>query len=71
MKTEAEMGEIYLIIHTLNLIEKTLWPQGLHVILFEIDPLVIKGLQVGLLILLPPYLIETLLGLSPLILFGL
>ena len=60
----------YLIIDAFYFIEKTLWPQRLHVILFEVDPLVVEGLQVGLLILLPPYLIETLLSLSPLLLLG-
>lgn len=60
----------YLIVDALNLIEETLGPQGLHVVLFEVDSLVVEGLQIGLLVLLPPDLIETLLGLSPLLLLG-
>lgn len=68
---KALVQGFYLIIDTLNLIKKALRPQGLHVILFEVHSLVVKGLQVSLLVLLPPYLIETLLGLSPLLFLGL
>lgn len=44
----------YLIIDALDLIEETLGAQGLHIILFEVYSLVVQGLQVSLLILLPP-----------------
>lgn len=65
-----EKESVYLIVDALYLIEKTLRPQGLHVVLFEVDSLVIEGLKVSLLVLLPPNLIETLLRLSPLLFLG-
>ena len=58
----------HLIINTFNLIEQAFGSKGLHVILLEVDPLVVQGLEVGLLILLPPDLVEALLGFSPLLL---
>lgn len=65
-----EQRSVYLVVDAFNLIKKTFRPQGLHIVLFEVDSLVVEGLQVGLLVLLPPNLIETLLGLSPLFLLS-
>lgn len=68
---ETDTGLTHLIINALNLVEETLGPQGFHVVLFEVDSLVVQRLQVRLLVLLPPYFIKPLLSLSPLLLLGL
>lgn len=59
----------YLIIDTLNFIQQALGAQSFGVILLEVDSLVVQGFQIGLLILLPPNLVEALLGLPPFFLF--
>lgn len=59
----------HLVIDTLNLIQQTLGAQSFGVILLEVDCLVVQGFQIGLLILLPPNLVEALLGLPPFFLF--
>lgn len=61
----------HLIIDTFDLIEQALRAQRLGVILLEVHSLVVQGLEVCLLVLLTPDLIEALLGLPPLLLLGL
>lgn len=60
----------YLIIDTLNFIQQALGAQSFGVILFEVDSLVVKGLQIGFLILLSPDFVEALLGFPPLLLLS-
>lgn len=59
----------HLVINTLNFIQQALGAQSFGVILLEVDSLVVQGFQIGLLILLPPNLVEALLGLPPFFLF--
>lgn len=59
----------HLIVDTLNFIQQALGAQSFGVILLEVDGLVVKGLQIGFLILLPPNFVEALLGLPPFLLF--
>lgn len=61
----------YLIVDAFDLVEQALGAQCLGVILLEVHSLVVQGLEVCLLILLTPDLIEALLGLPPLFLLGL
>lgn len=60
-----------LVVDGLDLIEKRLGSDGLYVVLFKVDALVVQRLQVVLLVLLAPVLVEVPLGLAPLLLFGL
>lgn len=59
----------HLVIDTLNFIQQALGAQSFGVVLLEVDSLVVQGFQIGLLILLPPDLVEALLGLSPFFFF--
>lgn len=61
----------YLVIDAFDLVEQAFGAQSLGVILLEVHGLVVQGLEVRLLILLTPYLVEALLGLPPLFLLGL
>lgn len=64
-------GGPHLVIDTLDLIEQALGAEGLGVVLFEVHGLMVQGLEICLLVLLPPDLVEALLGLPPLLLLGL
>lgn len=64
-------GGPHLIVDALDLIEQALGAKGLGVVLLEVHSLVVQGLEVSLLILLPPDLVEALLCLPPLLLLGL
>ncbi|CAN7950507.1 unnamed protein product, partial [Ixodes pacificus] len=55
-------------LHGLDLVEQALRAQELDVVLLEGDALVVQGLEVVLLVLVPPDLVEALLGLPPLLL---
>lgn len=61
----------HLIIDALNLVEEGLGAQHLSIILFEVDSLVVQGLQVILFVLLTPDLIKASLCFSPLLLLQL
>lgn len=62
---------IYFIVYAFNFIQQGLGSKHFGVVLFEVDALMIKGLEVILLILLPPDLVETSLGFPPFLLLGL
>ena len=55
----------------LNLVEQGLAPESLDVILLESHALVVQGLEVVLLVLLLPHLVEALLCVTPLLVLGL
>lgn len=59
----------YLIVQSLDFIEQRFGAEHLCVILFEVNALVVQRLQVILLILLPPDLVEASLGFPPFLLF--
>lgn len=61
----------HLVVDALDFVQQALGAQGFGVVLFEVDSLVVEGLQVGFLVLLPPDLVEALLGLSPFLLLRL
>lgn len=63
--------QTHLVEDGLDLVEQALGTQRLDVRLLEVDALVVQTLQVILLVLLPPYLVEALLRLPPLLLLGL
>lgn len=59
----------YLIVQSLDFIEQRFGAEDLCVVLFEVNALVVQRLQVILLILLPPDLVEASLGFPPFLLF--
>ena len=60
-----------LVVDGLDFVEQRLGADGLDVVLFEVDALVVQRLQVVLLVLLAPDLVKVPLGLPPLLLLGL
>lgn len=69
--TGNHRNNIYLIIDAFDFIQQCLGPQHFGVVLFKVDALVVERLEVILLVLLPPDLVEASLGFSPLFLFSL
>lgn len=64
-------GEMYLVVDAFDFVQQRLGPKHFGVVLFEVDALVVKRLEVILLVLLPPDLVEASLGFPPLLLLGL
>lgn len=62
---------MYLIINAFNFIQQGLGSKHFGVILFEVDALMVQRLEVILLVLIPPDLVEASLGFPPLFLLGL
>lgn len=61
----------HLVINAFDFIQQGLGSKHFGVILFEVDALMVERLEVILLVLLPPDLIEASLGFPPLFLLGL
>lgn len=62
---------MYLIINAFDFIQQGLGSKHFGVILFEVDALMVKRLEVILLVLLPPDLVKSSLGFPPFLLLGL
>ncbi len=62
---------LYLIIDAFDFIQQRLRSKHFGVILFKVDALMVERLEVILLVLLPPDLVEASLGFPPLFLLGL
>lgn len=61
----------HLIINAFDFIQQRLGSKHFGVVLFEVDALMVERLEVILLVLLPPDLVEASLGFPPLFLLGL
>lgn len=62
---------MYLIINAFDFVQQGLGSKHFGVVLFKVDALMVKRLEVILLILFPPDLVEASLGFPPLFLLGL
>ena len=62
---------MYLVINAFDFIQQGLGSKHFGVVLFEVDALMVERLEVILLVLLPPDLVEASLGFPPLLLLGL
>lgn len=56
----SDLQQTHLIIQRFYFVKKRLGTESFNIILFEIDALVVKGLEVVLLILFPPDFVEAL-----------
>lgn len=65
------MRACHLVVDALDLVEQRLGAKHFGVVLLEVDALVVQGLEVILLVLLPPNLVEASLGFPPLLLLRL
>lgn len=68
--SKSERG-MYLVIYTFNFIQQGLGPKHFGVVLLKVDALMVERLEVILLVLLPPDLVEAALGFPPLFLLRL
>ena len=71
MYTDMKRGLFtYLVINSFNLVQQSFRAYCFDIILFEVDPLMVQGLQVIFLILFSPDTVKVTLSFSPLLFFS-